>query len=110
MNQIVRVAIPRPVWQVYDYQISTSETLPVIGSRVRVPFGHSVAVGVVTSLESESEYGSRLKPIDRVVDEEELLSSDLVRLAFWMADYYHFPIGGVIETMLPTESNKRQKN
>lgn len=109
MNQIVRVAIPRPVWQVYDYQISTSETLPVIGSRVRVPFGHSVAVGVVTSLESESEYGSRLKPIDRVVDEEELLSSDLVRLAFWMADYYHFPIGGVIETMLPTEAIRGRK-
>lgn len=109
MNQIVKVAIPRPVWQVYDYLVPNSGTQPVVGSRVRVPFGYSVAIGVVTSLESQSEYGSKLKSIDRVIDEEELLSSDLLRLAFWMADYYHFPIGSVIETMLPTEAMRGRK-
>ena len=109
MNQIVKVAIPRPVWQVYDYQVPDSDALPVVGGRVRVPFGHSVAIGVVTSLESESEFGSKLKSIDHVVDEEELLSLDLLRLAFWMADYYHFPIGAVFETMLPTEAMRGRK-
>ena len=44
-----------------------------------------------------------------MIDEEELLSSDLLRLAFWMADYYHFPIGSVIETMLPTEAMRGRK-
>ena len=109
MNQIVKVAIPRPVWQVYDYLVPESETLPVVGGRVRVPFGYSVATGVVTSLESQSEFGSKLKSIDRAIDEEELLSSDLIRMAFWMSDYYHFPIGSVIETMLPTEAIRGRK-
>lgn len=104
MNQIAQVAVPRPVWQVYDYGFPDSGAAPVLGGRVRVPFGHSVATGVVTSIKSRSEFASSLKPIDLVIDEQQLLGDDLVRLAFWMADYYHFPIGGVLETMLPTEA------
>ncbi|MCY3884630.1 MAG: primosomal protein N' [Gammaproteobacteria bacterium] len=109
MNQIVQVAVPRPVWQVYDYQIPKSDGKPVVGGRVRVPFGHSVAIGVVTSLQSKSEFASKLKTVDRVLDQRELLSPDLVRLAFWMANYYHYPIGLVIDTMLPTEALRGRK-
>ena len=106
MGNIVRVAIPRPVWQEYDYLAPANGIQPVIGGRVRVPFGHSAAVGVVRSFANGSDHGAKLKPIDNVIDNLPLLSEDLLELATWMSNYYHYPLGSVLETMLPREATR----
>jgi primosomal protein N' (replication factor Y) len=46
--------------------------------------------------------GSRpLKPLGRLIDAEPLLSSGMLRLAGWMADYYLCPLGQVLQAIVP---------
>lgn len=104
MRQIAKVVVPRPVWDSYDYLIPNDQTLPTIGARVRVPFGNSVTVGVVVDRVSDSTYSGNLRSVLEVIDQTPVLSSDLLQLATWLSDYYHYPLGGVYETILPREA------
>ena len=104
MNKIVRVAVPRPIWNTYDYSYQGSGPQPEIGARIRVPLGHSSAIGVVIAHPAQTEYA--LKPAGKVLDETALLSNELIQLANWMSKYYHYPLGAVYETMLPVAARK----
>ena len=96
---IVRVVVPRRVWTPYDYSVPEGVALPAIGSRVIVPLGQSRIIGVVVAHPQDSEY--KLKDIASVVDEEPLLTEDIVEIGLWMANYYHHPVGSVFLSMLP---------
>ncbi len=47
MRVIVRVAVPRPLWTLFDYLLPESSPAPRPGVRVRVPFGATELVGLV---------------------------------------------------------------
>ncbi len=73
------------------------------GMRLRVPFGRSRRIGVVTGLAKDSPVTcDRLRPAIEVLDEQPLLPAEILRLAEWAARYYHHPIGEVVATILPT--------
>ena len=99
---IVKVAVPRRVWDSYDYSVPSDTTIPRIGARVSVPLGRGRAVGIVIGYSEESKY--ELKDILNVVDESPFLSEDLVELGSWMSEYYHHPLGSVFETILPRQA------
>ncbi|MCY3540382.1 MAG: primosomal protein N' [Gammaproteobacteria bacterium] len=103
MAQIIKVLIPRPVWQAYDYLLPDTVSNVVVGARVRVPFGPTTVVGIVVELPASSEHVDQLRSVDKVFDQRSILTADILRLANWLAAYYHCPIGTVIETMLPTD-------
>ena len=103
MAQVIRVLIPRPVWQAYDYLLPDSLSCVVVGARVRVPFGPTTVVAVVVEVATRTEHTGQLRSVERVIDQGCVVTPDLLRLAHWLASYYHCPIGTVIETMLPTE-------
>ncbi len=67
--------------------------------RVRVPFGRRTAVGFLLGLRSGSIDG--LKGIKELLDEQPLLTPELIKMLRWAADYYCYPIGQVIRTALP---------
>lgn len=70
------------------------------GTRVRVPLGRSHVVGIVTAL---SDHPTRtMKPIEDILDTAPILKEDLLKLASWLVDYYHHPIGSVYAALLPT--------
>ena len=71
---------------------------------MRVPFGASSVVGIVTALESQSSH--TLKPIIEVIDAKPLLTPDLIELANWLSVYYHHPLGEVYATILPVAARK----
>ena len=104
MTTIVKVAILRPLWDTYDYVVPATGPIPQIGSRVRVPFGNTSAIAIMMEFASESQY--ELKSITRIVDHHPILSTELIKLAKWMAEYYHFPLGSVFETFLPAFARK----
>ena len=104
MNEIVRVAVPRPIWNTYDYSFPGKDPKPAIGSRVRVALGASNTVGIVVGHPDSSAY--ELKPVGRVLDEAPLLPKELVKLAAWISEYYHYPLGAVYETMLPVAARR----
>ena len=100
---VVQVAVPRPLYRTFDYAAPADRPLRP-GVRVRVPFGRTSVVGVVTGSRASSAHA--LKPIDEVLDEVPLLSPDLIDLATWLAAYYHHPIGDVYATLLPAKARR----
>lgn len=101
-STIVKVAVPRRVWDSYDYSVPNDIAIPAIGSRVSVPLGHGRTVGIVIGYSESSKF--QLKDILNVVDERPFLSEDLVELGSWMSEYYHHPLGSVFETILPRQA------
>ena len=100
---VVQVAVPRPLRRTFDY--AAPDDRPIApGVRVRVPFGRSSVVGVVTGNRASSPHP--LKPLDEVLDETPLLSADLIDLAAWLASYYHHPVGDVYATLLPAKARQ----
>lgn len=99
-TRIVRVALPLPLPQTFDYLSETPTSLP--GCRVRVPFGRSSRIGVVVDAASRTTVdGNRLKSIDAVLDSEVLLDAELLASLRRATDYWCGAIGDVIFGALP---------
>jgi len=100
---IARIAVPLPLYNLFDYLLPDSSGYCLQkGCRVRVQFGKKQLVGMVVSLETESDYPlSRLKPIIEIIDQQPVLPPDLIKLLEWAAGYYHHPLGDVIFSALP---------
>lgn len=100
--RFARVAVPSPLARHFDYLLPENGSLPLPGMRVRVPFGRREAVGVILNLSASSDVPrAKLKALGRVLDAEPLLPPVLLELLTWAADYYHHPIGEVLQTAFP---------
>lgn len=101
----LRVAVPSPVHRNFDYLVP-AECNPATlapGMRVRVPFGKTKTIGILVEVVAHSAVESgRLKTALEVLDNQPLLSADLLQLAQWASGYYHYPLGEVFASMLPT--------
>jgi len=99
---LVRVAVPVPLADVFDYLPPAGAPPPPPGSRVRVPFGRGERVGVVVDHVQTSPLApAKLKPIREVLDDNPLLDAELMQSLRWAADYYHHPVGEVLSHALP---------
>jgi primosomal protein N' (replication factor Y) (superfamily II helicase) len=102
--KIFRVALDTPLRQLFDYlpPPPAAGPAPLIGARVRVPFGRRRLVGVVMAIAERSEVpAARLKPIFEVLDREPLLDGAALGPLAWAARYYHHPVGEVLASALP---------
>ncbi len=100
-TRIVRVALPVPIDQVFDY---TAESVleADIGRCVRVPFGRNEKCGVIVALPDRADVDpARLKPVGSIQREVAPLPSDWLDLVAFVARYYHAPLGEVIALALP---------
>ena len=71
-----------------------------VGARVKVLFGRKKVVGIVLSHKDKSDF-DKLKSVDEVLDDEGMLSADILEFLFWSANYYHHPIGEVLMGAIP---------
>ncbi len=106
MPIILRVAVPAPLHQLFDYLPPPDLTMPsaalAVGARVLVPFGRTERVGVVVEVTSQSTVPQqRLKAARRLLDPLPLLNSELLQSLQRAAHYYQHPLGEVLETALP---------
>ena len=70
--------------------------------RVRVPFGRRTVTGMVLGSAPHSDVPrDRLKRVQAVLDAAPLLDSATLEFLRWVADYYHHPVGEVMQTVLP---------
>ena len=102
---VVDIALPVPLLRTFNY-------LPVDGDireqyqpgqRVRADFGRQLLTGIVLGTRDTTEVPqNKLKPLLARLDDEPLLSAGDLRLARWMADYYHHSLGDVLEHWIPT--------
>ena len=101
---ILKVAVPTPLRQCFDYRWRADSLTPPpsVGARVKVPFGRGQRVGVIVALAARSEVPrERLKNAIEVLDSTPLLGPELLEVLRWASDYYHYPLGEVIAATFP---------
>lgn len=99
---IARVALPVPLDKQFDYLIKPDHS-PVIGGRVRVPFGRQQLVGLVMAITDQSDFPlNQLKAINAVLDNEPLWQPPLFGLLTWASSYYQYPLGDTLANAMPT--------
>ena len=97
---IARVALDVPLDSLFDYRTGDLALLP--GQLVVVPFGRRRDVGVVVELAEHSEIAdARLRRIERSLPLDPL-PQDLLALARFCSDYYHYPLGQTLLSALPS--------
>jgi len=98
----LRVAVPVPVAEGFDYRWPGPLPPPLPGTRVRVPFGRGERIGIVIEAQGGRRVeDSALKYVREVLDQEPLIDGELMRSLEWAAAYYHHPIGDVLAQALP---------
>ncbi|ASJ70412.1 primosomal protein N' [Granulosicoccus antarcticus] len=102
MNPLVQVAVKTPVYGVFDYRWKSP--LPAVaGTRVTVPFGRRQVIGiVVAAIEHSDVPAAKLRAVHKVHDEKAILPEDLMTLLKWASRYYHYPLGEVLGSALPS--------
>ncbi|MEM9292352.1 MAG: primosomal protein N' [Acidobacteriota bacterium] len=101
---LAAVAVPLPLPEPLTYSVPAALRPWVMpGVRVRVRVGKRKLVGVVMELPAEAPEGVRLRPLEEVVDDDPVLSPELLELARFTADYYFAPPGEVIRALLPSD-------
>jgi primosomal protein N' (replication factor Y) len=99
--RIVRVALPVPLSQLFDYK-AENVALGDVGRRVRVPFGRGEKNGVIVALPETSDVDpQRLKSVCHIQRDGAPLPADWLELVAFVARYYHAPLGEVIALALP---------
>ena len=98
-EKIIKVALNVPVNDLFDY-VAENEAIQ-IGQYVKVPFGKRNLIGVVYGFSNSSKIEkNKLKKIIHV-DQEILFDKNLLKLLSFVSDYYQFPIGQTIMSVVP---------
>lgn len=101
INRVAKVAIKLNLNRTFDYEIPQELVGRVgVGSHVLVPFRNTQREGFVTELAGQSEF-DKLRPIDKLISEDPLITAPIMNLAHWMAEYYMAPLESAVQTVLP---------
>ena len=97
----MRVAVSLPVKNTFHYAVP-NRLLPAakIGCRAKVPFRTRSVTGYILETGAKEPNESPKEIVD-ILDPEPLFHAGLVPFFQWMAEYYLFPIGRLIQSALP---------
>jgi primosomal protein N' (replication factor Y) len=107
MPAFCEVALPVPLDRTFTYAVREDQ-FPQRGARVIAPFRNEKLIGVITAVDAKAPAEVEARYLEAVVDDEPLLSDDLLALAEWMAHYYLAPLGEVLRAMLPLMAEVRR--
>ncbi len=81
---------------------------PLIGCRVVVPVGKHSRLGIVTDIqeEVEGEIASKIKPVDLILDQEPIITQELIKFCQKVSSYYLYPLGLLLKFSLPEDLRK----
>jgi len=103
-----RIALDVPLSKLFDYQASGLDA-DDIGRRVHVPFGRKEQVGLLLEIADHTDCPpSILKPVLAVDRDIPPLPEDVLKLFRFCASYYHYPIGQIALSALPTALRRWQ--
>ena len=110
----VEVALPVPLKRLFTYTVPQEVAAqPELGQRVRVPFGKRRLIGFVAAIHSELPADldvdlKKLRPIIEFLDDEPLITPEILRLTEWTADYYASFWGETLKAALPAGINSEK--
>ena len=96
-----QIALDVPLSTVFDY-FAPDVTPADIGCRVIVPFGQKKQTGVIVAVaETTALAAKQIKSVSAIDRDSPRLSTSVLSLLSFAADYYHHPIGQTIFAALP---------
>ena len=103
-QKIFKIALDVPVNKFFDY-ISDEASIK-IGQYVKVPFGKRNLIGICCETSIESEI-----PVDKLkriisTENEIVFDESMLKLLYFVSDYYHHPIGQTIMSVVPSRIKK----
>lgn len=99
MNVVYQVCVFHTHRDYFDYE--DSELKPNIGARVLVPFRNQTRLGIVINKDIKPKSEVILKRISALIDDQPLLSHELLTLCSWISHYYQSPLSEVLPLALP---------
>jgi len=105
LSSFVDVALPAAVRKQFTYHVSKELMNSVqAGQRVWIPFRNYYAIGVIVRVHSQTP-SFKTKPIRKILDEEPILSDELLDLTHWISRFYYSSWGETIQAALPSGLN-----
>ncbi|MBT5150509.1 MAG: primosomal protein N' [Nitrosomonadales bacterium] len=103
-RKILKIALDVPVNKLFDY-VSNDSNIK-IGQYVKVPFGSRRLIGVCCEIEKKS-----LIPVEKLktiasIESEVIFDEPMFKLLYFVSDYYHYPIGQTIMSVVPSRIKK----
>lgn len=97
-----QIALPLKIDQLYTYKTNFVTTK---GCRVVVPFHNTIITGIVWAVDKDIDSKIKYREIYEIVDEQPLLTGNILKLAEWISRYYFCSIGKILAAMLPSAFN-----
>lgn len=110
--ELVEVVLPLPMRRSFTYRVPAGlRKFLRFGARVLVPFGKRILTGYATAAAASEGPTAKLEPdairdIVEIIDEEPLLTPEILELSQWTAEYYASSLGEVLKASLPAGINK----
>lgn len=105
---VLKVALPLPLRQLFDYLPADNSIVPQTGQRVVVPFGRRQLVGVIVGISDHSDLSpdKLAEVIDFPDGDKTVLTTELLELLKWCWRYYKHSPGEVVFNALPPRLRK----
>jgi len=95
--------------KVFHYHVPHyMEEILQVGCRVQVPLGSQLCEGFIVDFPNSSET-INLKDIKDIIDNEPIISHEMVDLALWISSYYLSPLHKILEYILPPYARVRKE-
>jgi primosomal protein N' (replication factor Y) len=103
-QKFLKVAINVPINRLFDY-LPNEEPFS-IGQYVTIPFGRRKLIGVIYGVSFHSDiHPSKLRSVISV-DSEIIFDASMFKLLTFVSEYYHYPIGQTIMSVVPSRLKK----
>ncbi len=100
-SKYIEVAITLPVFNTYTYKTDGElKSAACVGKRVLVPFGKRIVTGYIIG-QGRDATRDGIKFILDILDRIPLFPGSMVPFFKWIANYYIYPVGEVIQHALP---------
>ena len=101
-SMFIEVALPVPIFGAFIYSVPESLSQDIkIGIPVFVPFGKRNLTGYITGFSKSAPKG--VKSIEEIVSPKPLFTPELLKVLFWLSNYYLTPIGLIIKAYIPPQ-------
>ena len=96
-----KIVLNLPIHKTFHYSIPVGMTKDIeVGKRVWIPFGRRRMVGYIIGTTDRAPV-FQVRDIEKVIDENPILSQDLMKFTKWISDYYCTALGTAIATAVP---------
>ncbi len=101
----LQIAVALPVNGLFTYTVPADQAKDVaVGKRVLIPFSGRKTTGYILRI-IPPEHRKGLRNVISAIDPHPLFPPNMVAFFEWLSQYYHYPIGLVIKTALPSGLN-----